>query len=303
LLRLGKHPANLGYLEITARLHELASAFNCQLMSIGRSVLGLELWTIRLGAGSRSVYLTGAHHGCEWLTAALLVHFCQAYLEAVKSATSLGGVKIGDHYSQVSIWVTPLVNPDGVSLARKNLRAIPARLHTDLIKWNYGRTDFRTWKANIRGVDLNRQYRADWHQAYQRGPKSPAPKYFAGNFPESEPESRAVANFIRALKPELLVCYHSQGEVIYWDYHHEAPPEARRIARELSRVSGYSLIASNPRVAGSGGLKDWFIHEFRRPGFTIEVGRGINPLSLAAFDSIWRKNLTLLAMLPTFVLP
>lgn len=302
MLRGQKHPADLGYAEITAQLQELASTYDCQLISIGKSVLGLDLWTIRLGTGSRSVYLTGAHHACEWLTATLLVRFCRAYLAANRSDAELSGVRISDLFHRTAVWVTPIVNPDGVSLARDNLRAIPAHLQADLIKWNGGRTDFSTWKANIRGVDLNRQYRAEWHQAYRRGPKAPAPKYYAGRFPESEPESRAVAKFIRTLEPALLVCYHSQGEVIYWDYRREAPAEARRIARELSRLSGYALVAANPQSAGSGGLKDWFIHEFRRPGFTIEVGRGINPLPPAAFDSIWRQNLPLLARLPAFVL-
>lgn len=34
-------------------------------------------------------------------------------------------------------------------------------------------------------------------------------------------------------------------------------------------------------IADGGGFKDWFISEFCRPGFTIELGLGKNPLPAA----------------------
>ncbi|SIF32539.1 Gamma-D-glutamyl-L-diamino acid endopeptidase 1 [Mycobacteroides abscessus subsp. abscessus] len=39
------------------------------------------------------------------------------------------------------------------------------------------------------------------------------------------------------------------------------------------------------------GYKDWFIKEFQRPGFTIELGKGINPLPLSQFDEIYEETL------------
>ena len=37
--------------------------------------------------------------------------------------------------------------------------------------------------------------------------------------------------------------------------------------------------------------KDWFIQEFRKPGFTIELGLGVNPLPISQFDEIYRESL------------
>ncbi|MBO8126872.1 MAG: peptidase M14 [Firmicutes bacterium] len=301
-MRLLKRRADLNYQQLSENLRTLSDKHGCELLSIGRSVLGRELWTIRLGWGARSVYINGAHHACEWLTASLLLAFIQAYLEAREAASPLWGIDIGEASSRASLWITPMVNPDGVALAKEGLDAIPQQYHSTLLKWNYGNPNFREWKANIRGVDLNRQYRADWLKAYESSPKTPAPKYFAGEHPESEPEAKAVADFTRKLKPEFVIAYHSQGEVIYWNYRRKAPPEARRIAKELSRLTGYALVGHNPREAGYGGYKDWFISHFHRPGFTIEIGRGMNPLPLAQFNSIWQKNAPLLANLANYVL-
>ena len=49
-----------------------------------------------------------------------------------------------------------------------------------------------------------------------------------------------------------------------------------------------------PYASGFAGYKDWFIQNFRRPGYTIEAGSGTNPLPLSQFDEIYRDNLGIL---------
>jgi g-D-glutamyl-meso-diaminopimelate peptidase len=58
--------------------------------------------------------------------------------------------------------------------------------------------------------------------------------------------------------------------------------------KEFSRVSGYEPIKT---IESYAGCKDWFIQDWKRPGFTIELGRGINPLPLSQFDEIYQKSL------------
>ena len=67
----------------------------------------------------------------------------------------------------------------------------------------------------------------------------------------------------------------------------------RALAEEFARLSGYAL-EEVPEESSYAGYKDWFIQSFRRPGFTIEVGSGINPLPLSQFDEIYRDNLGIL---------
>ena len=60
------------------------------------------------------------------------------------------------------------------------------------------------------------------------------------------------------------------------------------MARVMSYSSGYK-IAEPEGLAGGGGFKDWFEEKFRQPAFTVEVGRGENPLPIEDFDGIYQK--------------
>ena len=46
----------------------------------------------------------------------------------------------------------------------------------------------------------------------------------------------------------------------------------------------------------TGGFKDWFIDKFRRPGFTVEIGIGKNPLPPERADSIYRQIKEMLSL-------
>ena len=60
------------------------------------------------------------------------------------------------------------------------------------------------------------------------------------------------------------------------------------MANVLSASSGYAL--EEPMgLAAHGGFKDWFIREYGRPGFTVELGRGRNPLPAQELDGIYRR--------------
>jgi g-D-glutamyl-meso-diaminopimelate peptidase len=81
--------------------------------------------------------------------------------------------------------------------------------------------------------------------------------------------------------------------VIYWNFQDMASPEAETIGRQLSLISGYSLEEATG-VSSYAGYKDWFIKNFRRPGYTIEVGSGKNPLPVSQFPEIYMENLGML---------
>ncbi|MGG5255061.1 hypothetical protein ACQYAD_16640 [Neobacillus sp. SM06] len=99
----------------------------------------------------------------------------------------------------------------------------------------------------------------------------------------TEPESIAMANLAANSNFDRLLAFHTQGEEFYWGYEGLEPPESALIAKEFERVSGYKAIQY---VDSHAGYKDWFIQEFRRPGFTIELGKGINPLPLSHLEKI-----------------
>ncbi len=63
----------------------------------------------------------------------------------------------------------------------------------------------------------------------------------------------------------------------------------------LVRQVGY-ILADVPYNASFAGYKDWFLQEYRRPGYTVEAGIGQNPLPISQFDEIYRDNLGILVL-------
>ena len=93
----------------------------------------------------------------------------------------------------------------------------------------------------------------------------------------------------------MILAYHTQGEVIFWQFQNYAPENAFIIGTQFSRVSRYSL-EETPYNSSFAGFKDWFIQNYNKPGYTIEAGLGVNPLPTSQFDEIYRDNLGILVL-------
>nr|WP_207719352.1 M14 family metallopeptidase [Clostridium sp. cel8] len=265
----------------------------------GKSVLGRELYYIKLGRGNNEVSYNGAHHALEWITTPLLMKFAENFLEAYTENKDIKGYNIGDIWDKSSIYIIPMVNPDGVDLVLNGIKR-DNPYYSDLIKWNKGSMDFsKDWEANNRGVDLNHNYNAGWELSKKAeesyGVYGPGPTRYSGPSPVSEPETKSMVNFTENHNFRLVLAYHSQGEVIYWQYSDLTPTESRSIAEKFAKVSGYKL-SETTGITSYSGYKDWFIQDFEKPGFTIEVGNGKNPLPISQFDSIYNDNEELLIL-------
>jgi len=280
-------------------IYELSSRYPfIETGEIGRSVTGRPLWVLRLGGGGRKLIYSAAHHANEWITAPLLLKFAEELAEAYSSGGKIRGVDATDALGASTLYIIPAVNPDGIDLVTG---CLPAGEYYDgavKIAANYPRINFPSgWKANILGTDLNLQYPAGWETAkaikYAKGFTSPAPRDFVGGSPLSAQESAALAAFTEAVSPDLILAYHTQGEVIYWRYGDRNPPGAAELAAEFSRLSGYPA-EDTPSESANAGYKDWFIDKFNRPGFTIEAGLGESPLPMSQFEKIYSDNLGIL---------
>jgi g-D-glutamyl-meso-diaminopimelate peptidase len=270
--------------------------------SIGNSVLGNELYYIKLGNGPNKVFYNGSHHAIEWITTSLLMKFIENFSKAYSDKKQLAGYNVSDIFKNSSIYIVPMVNPDGVDLVLNGLQKNNP-YYNDLIKWNKGSEDFsKNWSANIRGVDLNHNYDASWEKSKEAekeyGVFGPGPTRYSGTYPESEPESKAIADFTRKNDFRLVIAYHSQGEVIYWNYMNMATEEAKNIGKLFEKLSGYKL-SETYGITSFAGYKDWFIEKYKKPGYTIEVGLGQNPLPIEQFDKIYNDNIKVLLQAAT----
>ncbi len=255
--------------------------------------------TLVIGTGPRRVIYSAAHHANEWITALVLLKFAEELASAIQADGQIGGQNARALARNATIYMVPMVDPDGVDLV---VGAIgPGTFQYSLaqnLADNYPDIPFPDgWKANLLGVDLNLQYPAGWLQAreikFSQGYTRPGPRDYVGRAPLNQLESRALYGYTQAVDPALVLAYHTQGKVIYWQFRDIQVPGAEELGREFARVSGYEL-ADTPYNSSFAGYKDWFIQEYRRPGYTIEVGSGENPLPLSQFDEIYRDNLGIL---------
>lgn len=240
--------------------------------SAGKSLLGRELFYFTIGEGRRKVFFNAAHHGLEYITSALLLSFAE-YIKGKDLDSTL--------------YIMPMVNPDGVDIAQ-NLITSP-----ELIELNGGKSFFKNWQANARGVDLNHNYNAAWGRG-----NPPGPTRCGGDYPESEPETKAVADLVRSEKFDMMLCFHSQGEVIYHGFGEKEPYNSLELGKKMSIISGYEL--DKPEgFSADGGCKDWFVNEFDRIGYTIEVGLGKNPLPFEQLGTICLKTFSMMEFVLT----
>lgn len=266
--------------------------------SVGKSVMGKDLLYLRFGQGAKEVFYNAAHHANEWLTTTVLLRFAGEYAESYVTGGQIGDTLAAQLFREYSLYLLPMVNPDGVDLVTGVLSSGGYYNRARQIANAYPQVPFPNgWKANIAGVDLNLQYPANWEEAkrikFEQGFTSPAPRDFVGTAPLVAPESFAVYNFTRAHDFLLTLSYHSQGEIIYWKYLDYEPDRSREIAEYFGEVSGYA-VEETPYASGFAGYKDWFIETYNRPGYTIEVGVGQSPLPVSQFPKIYSDNLGIL---------
>ncbi|PET77017.1 hypothetical protein CN514_01675 [Bacillus sp. AFS001701] len=280
------------YEELTADLQELNAWYPgfTKVETIGKSVDGRNLYAIKLGTGKTEISINGSHHAREHMTTNVIMEMLDQYASAYEKNTKISGFDVRKTLSQTSIYFVPMVNPDGVMLVQKG--ASSAKNPNQVIKLNNGSKNFKAWKANVRGVDLNRQYPAGWNTI--SGNKSkPGPDNYKGTKALSEPEAKALYDFTNKHSFKNTVAYHSSGNIIFWHYNQSGTQMARdkAIATKLSKQTGYSLVA--PAKGGGGGYKDWYVAAKKRPGFTIEISPyvGNKPVPNSYFSSIMQKNL------------
>lgn len=266
---------------------------------LAQTCLGRDIRTLTAGFGPRRVLYCGAQHANEWITTPVILKFMEEFARAMETGGKIFGVDARALGEKTTIYTVPMVNPDGVDLVTGALDpGDPGYERAREISEEFPAIPFPDgWKANLRGVDLNLQYPAGWLRAreikFSQGYDRPAPRDYVGRAPMDQIESRALGDYTAYLDPDLVIAFHSQGGEIYWTFREYEVPGARELGERMAAVSGYTLAEPAPE-SSFAGFKDWFIQNFRRPGYTVEVGRGTNPLPLSQFQEIYRDNLGIL---------
>ena len=82
--------------------------------TVGNSVLGKPIYVLKLGRGTKKVFYSASIHANEWITTPILMKFVEFYCISYVNRSNLYGYSIRNLFNSVSIYIMPMVNPDGV---------------------------------------------------------------------------------------------------------------------------------------------------------------------------------------------
>ena len=253
---------------------------------IGRTACGRDIVAYNIGNGG-GLLIGSAFHGMERITSAMALRFLSDVCKKMETDGDFA-----TFIMQKGLTVVPMVNPDGVEISVNGVKTAGERaefVSECLLKAGMPHTK---WQVNACGVDINHNFDAG-HALLRKmettaGITGPAPRQFGGLSPHSEPETKTLVNLCRRFEPSRVYAFHSQGEEIFYRSGSRLPAGSAAIARLLADTSGYTLPVQSG-LASHGGFKDWFIKEMGRPGFTIEIGRGKNPLPINELSPIFAR--------------
>lgn len=289
------------YTDIQKIIDALCCRNDClQQFCIGKSCAGRNITAVKLGECKEYVLFAAAFHGSEHITSNILLMFLEEYAHAYRKCCSLSGINIKKALGNRGVIFVPRVNPDGCEISIKGALGC-GKAAGEIYKMCRG--DFRHFNANLRGVDINHNFDAGWKKLNALERKSgifgPAATRFGGYSPNSEPETQAMVTLCKNYNIHHAMALHSQGEVIYWSYNGYEDKTAKRMAEIMATTSDYALDVPLS-IATGGGFKDWFIEEYLRPAFTVEVGKGKNPLPIESAPKIYsdvREMLTIFTIM------
>ncbi len=264
-----------------------------------RSILGADINYYKIGNGKRTILSVGAHHGMEHISAAVLYNVVFKMSENLTRSATSYGVNIPFLLQKFTFWFIPCLNVDGVDMVLSGATQNP--LMERQVKMNNGSDDFSNWQANARGVDLNHNYDfrfLEYKQLEAENEILPGRTRYSGEYPESEPETHALASLVRTLHPEVILTFHTQGREIYLRPRNDV--KSRRVAKKCAELLGYTLSLPDG-LSDFGGLSDYAGEVLGISSLTIELGNGKNPLPYSVLPPLAESVYKLHAVLPTYL--
>ncbi len=261
----------------------------------------------------RAIIIQAGIHAREYMTSQLVMNQLEFYL-AYADEGDYGQRNAGAMLDEVAVWIVPMANPDGIAISQYGMDGIrEVSIRSDVQEWYrrdrasgatiYTFADYlKYWKANARGVDLNRNF--DYGFREYVGAAEPGAQKYKGSAAGSEAETAALVRLTEEVKPVLTISYHATGSVIYWDYGQtgELRERCESMVKKISQVNGNEIRYASSDKQDAAGYGDWCVMSKGIPSATIEIGVGTAPLGISEYSDIWKRNALMWAALMEFAL-
>ncbi|MBT3076141.1 MULTISPECIES: M14 family metallopeptidase [Streptomyces] len=267
------------YAEMTAAIDARIAA-NPSIMSkrvIGKTYQGRDIVAIKISdnvatdEAEPEVLFTAHQHAREHLTVEMALYLLREFAEGYGSDP-----RITQAVNGRELWVIPDMNPDGG-------------------EYDIATGSYRSWRKNRQpnsgssavGTDLNRNWAFKWG-CCGGSSTSPSSETYRGTGPESAPETKVVADFVRSRvvggKQQITAAidFHTYSELVLWPYGYTYADTApgmtaddrnafAAVGRKMAASNGYTAEQSSDLYITDGSIDDWLWGSQRIFGYTFEM--------------------------------
>lgn len=239
-----------------------------------------KIYCVRLGNADakKKVLIHAAMHAREWLNSQLVMKMLERCCKYYYSG-KYNGTLYSRLFNNVCFYIVPMLNPDGVNISQYGLSKIKSASLRNIVR-RLGRGRYSRWKANARGVDLNRNFSVGFRKDTARGTRR-ASEGYSGPYACSERETKALINLINTIKPKAVVNYHEAGKVIYYT-------KSSSLLRLIRQKTGYRAIRES--ISGANGSFGDYLTKKGIVWCTPETCSGSAPVSHSQFYYEWVKH-------------
>ncbi|CAJ0944463.1 unnamed protein product, partial [Mesorhabditis belari] len=234
----------------------------------GRQIPLIKVTNKRLQSGNKkAVWVDGGIHAREWVSPSTVLYFIHTLITQYDKDP-----KIRQYVDSMDWYLVPLLNPDGYEYSRSST-------NPEIRLWRKNRSPTKCIQVAsgpftppqqqcCQGVDLNRNF--DWFFGQVGSSTDPCSEIYQGGFAFSEPETRAVRDFLAQHRITTFITLHSYSQILMYPFGHQV----RTYSNDLNDLHATATNAANAlrsmygtqyRVGtgadtlypASGGSEDW----------------------------------------------
>jgi len=249
------------------------------------------------------ILIDGGVHARETFNPAAVLKMIEDYVIDYYDDSYLPNYNVRALLQSSVLHFIPIVNPDGFDVAKMGVNTIDSPILRQKINVLIPNLRNDRLKANIRGVDINRNFEDIYYDVKtgkwvdQWGDSAvqviPGEDYFKGYTPASEAETQTLMAYMLTFDFKAYVTYHSMGQSIYYRIDHLGQAyfsTNQTFANIAQKMTHYTLMAPND-YEEFGYSTHYFANNTLKPAMTVETTASYNfPTPLANYYQDYVAN-------------
>jgi murein tripeptide amidase MpaA len=225
--------------------------------------------------------ITGATHARELLSTQVPLYLC---LKLIHQGILNKKERYVNMLRETKFYFIPIVNMDGAALVEEHWSSEGKILNK---RKNMNPNNMATCGDEDSGTDINRNFGIDWEHGNVKNRTELCSDYWPGEDAFSEPESRALRDFVGAHKSEIkfIINCHTSGNEFIWPYNgrdhndiDDRNPGYLAIFQDIAKNAPFPsdvMKGNSHEVIGDrmgGDQDDYMLATYGIPSVTSEMG-------------------------------